>query len=328
MTRTLVLLLLCACGSHERARHRSAPPPDEGAAPPAGPPARFEGVGQLLPHPTLATWHQSGEVRYFDAQNLYTYMDGASDSFLEYGFAHLATTEYVPEATAGGSPRTVTVEVFDMATLDGAFGKWSRIAGEEGDPAALAARIVPIGGGALQGGGDLTFWKGQHLVKLTYLDQDPNATEEGMRAASRDVLGRMARAIADGLPGATEPPAEMRQLPSEGLIAWSPVFFARNVLGREGLGPGWRAWYDRGGKRILLVRARRAAFDAMKSTPGAARVSGLGDEAVRLHDDLGGDVVLARKGDLAVWAGDPDLPDLPKADEAAKIDLVRAALGG
>lgn len=325
MPRILLALLAVGCGSNQEDRRGSAPPPDEPTEPAKA--ARFEGVGQFLPHPTLAGWRQNGEVRYFDADNLFNYMNGASDGFLEYGFLHLATTEYRPEVTAGGSPRTVTVEVYDMGSPQGAFGKWSRIAGEQGDPALLAARVVAIGGGALQGGADLVFWKGQHLVKLTYLDEDPNATEETMRAGSRQVLADMARAIETGLPGTTDPPADLRRLPPDGLIAASPVFYARNVLGREGLGPGWRAWYDRGGKRILLARAGRAAFDALEGTPGATPVPGLGDEAVRLHDDLLGDVVLARKGDDVVWAGDPDLPDLPKADETAKIDLVRSALG-
>jgi hypothetical protein len=323
MLRAAFFLLTCGCGSSEDREGRSPPPEPESAAPAT---ARFEGVGRFLPHPTLGAWRQSGEVRYFDGGNLFNYMNGASDGYLEYGVVALATTEYVPEATVGGSPRTVTVEVFDMGSAEGAFGKWSRIAGEQGDPVQVAARFVAIGAGGLQGGADLTFWKGQHLVKLTYLDEDPNATEEGMRSASRDVLGAMARTIADGLPGGTDPPAEIRRFPADGLIAHSPVHFKRAVLGREGMGPGWRAWYERGGKRIMLVRAGRAAWDALRVGATASPSAAVGEESCALRDDLLGDVVLARKGDVVVFAADPDLPDLPRAPAAAKSELVRQAL--
>ncbi len=318
----LPLLPAWGCGSGEV--DRSPPPPESDSATSA--PARFEGVGQFLPHPTLGAWRQWGEVRYFDGGNLFNYMDGASDGYIEYGVVALATTEYKPEVTVGGNPRTVTVEIFDMGSPEGAFGKWSRIAGEQGDPVDVVARHVSIGAGGLQGGADLVFWKGQYLVKLTYLDEDLNATEEGMRSASRDILGTMARAIAQGVPGGTDPPADLRRFPPEGLIAHSPVFFKRAVLGREGMGPGWRAWYDRGGKRIMLVRAGRAAWDALRVGVPASPSAGIGEESVSFHDDLLGDVVLARKGDVVVFAADPDLPDLPRAPPAAKSELVRQAL--
>src|SRR5262245_44009941 len=124
-------------------------------------------------------------------------MNGQSDAYIEYGVVKLAIGEYHP--TQGGPEKTAQVEVYDMGSKLGAFGRWSRIAVEGGDPAKLAERIVEIGAGGVASGTDLAFWQGQHLAKLTFLDESPEATEETLRTAARTLLVPIARALAEKL---------------------------------------------------------------------------------------------------------------------------------
>ncbi len=331
------MVLATACASSE---DRGAPPPDD-APPPAEAPekaapakaVRWEGTAALLPHPTLAGWQAAASgPRTYAADSLYTYMNGQSDSYLEYGVRDMAVADYHP--TAGPATKTVQIEVYDMGSPAGAFGRWSRLAVEGGDPAELAARHLELGAGGVASGTDLAFWKGQHLVKLTYLDESPDATEESLRSAARDILSPIARELAPSLPGGTEPLAEIAAFPAAGLLAHSHVRYGRATLGLEALGPGLSAEYAIDGKRMRLFVVGRAnaadattAFDALKGRLTAtAPVTGLGEAALRGADPDRGELLVARQGTRIVAVANSDTPDVPAADAAAKVALARAAL--
>lgn len=332
------LLVATGCGSSER--DRGTPPPDDterAPAPAKTEPARaprWEGPALLLPHPTVGGWRAAeAGPRGYTADDLYTYMDGQADSYIEYGIRRMAVIDYHP--TSGAATKTVQIEVYDMATPAGAFGRWSRLAVEGGDPAELSARFLDVGAGGVASGTDLAFWKGQHLVKLTYLDESPDATEESLRSAARDVLLPIARELATAVPGDAAPLPEVTRFPAEGLMAHSHVRYGRATLGLEALGPGVGAEYLVAGKRMRLFMVERAsaadataAWDAIKARlTGPAEVAGLGEAAVRGTDPDRGDLLAARKGTLLVVVTNSDTPDAPAADAAGKTALARTALG-
>lgn len=337
----LALALAAGCSSSRSEEDRGTPPPDDTPPPPSdsppskAAPARWEGTAAHLPHPTVGGWQAAAAgPRTYAADQLYTYMDGQSDSYIEYGVRDMSVADYHP--TAGTTTKTVQIELYDMATPAGAFGRWSRLAVEGGDPAELGARWLDLGAGGVASGTDLAFWKGQYMVKLTYLDESPDATEESLRSAARDVLLPIARAMVDGIPGSTTPLPEVAALPTAGLLAHSHVRYGRATLGLEALGPGLSAEYAVDGKRMRLFVVERAnpgdataAWDALKGRLTAvAEVPGLGEAAVRGTDPDRGELLATRQGSRIVAVANSDTPDAPVADAAHKTALARAALGG
>ncbi|MBI2898059.1 MAG: hypothetical protein HYY06_31185 [Deltaproteobacteria bacterium] len=288
------------------------------------------GPAALLPRPEVGGFRMSAEgPRTFEAQNLHEYMNGQADSYLEYAFVMLAVADY-----RSGS-RSVQVEIFDMGSKPGAFGRFSRMALEGGDPATLAERFVELGGGGTASGTDLAFWKDRYLVKLTYLDESPDATEESLRSAGRAVLGPIARTIESGISGDVAPLPELSRLPARGLVAHSEVRYGRALLGVDALGPGIAAEYSIDAKRMRLAFAERStaaeatsAYEALtRPLAGTTPLANLGDAAALGADPDRGEIVVARRGTLVVAVTNSDTPGAPAADPEAKTALARTFFG-
>ena len=335
----LVLLLAAACSSSEREGSSNAQSSEKAATrsareqPAPAKSVTWEGLSALLPHPEVRGWRAAAEgPRIYGADELYTYMDGQCDSYLEYGVRKLAVLDYHP--VTGGPSRTVQIELYDMGTPAGAFGRWSRLAVEGGDPAEMAARFIEVGAGGIASGTDLAFWKGQHLGKLTFLDESPDATEESLRAAAREVLLPIARVLVERLPGDASPLPEVGRLPTAGLLAHSHVRYGRATLGLEALAGGLCAEYAVDGKRMRLFVIERPTaeelqpgLDALRARlTGTAVVAGLGETAERGTDPDRGDLLVARKGARLVVVANSDTPDAPEASAAQKRALAESAL--
>jgi hypothetical protein len=336
----LVVTFLAACSS-ERDEGAEPPPRDPPPEEPtkstptkAAPAASFEGVAAHLPHPEVRGW-RAGAPRTFDSGSLYTYMDGGSDAYIEYGFERMAVADYHP--ASGGASKTVQIEVYDMGMPASAFGRFSRLAVEGGDPAELAQRWVDVGAGGIASGTDLAFWKGQLMVKLTYLDESPDATEESLRSAAREVLLPIAREMVGALPGEVTPLPDVERLPDAGLMPHSEIRYGRAALGLEELAGTIAAEYDVSGKRMRLYVARfetaelaTAAYDKVRARfQGAGQpLAELGDAAQRGHDPDRGEIFLARKGPTLAILTNSDTPGVTAADPAQKTALLRRAIEG
>ena len=74
------------------------------------------GLSSAAGFPDIDGWQPAGEVRTYDASNLWEYINGAADAFMMYGFEQLQ----VRDVSAGGV--TVTANIYDMGTPLNAFG--------------------------------------------------------------------------------------------------------------------------------------------------------------------------------------------------------------
>lgn len=306
-----------------------APPPSSSAPldPPAAP-ADFRESAQYLPQgPAVEGWTQSGAVRLVDAQHLYELIDGASDKYIAYGFRQLGRTDY----RKAGSDLVVTVEVYDMGSVLGAFGQYSMILSEGRDPSTLQSQAVTHGGGGFLGSTQLVFWKGQHLVQINLTDNSDEPDEARMRAAAQEALPRFAARVAGMLPGGTVAPAPPPGIAPEGLVWGGLTYLANNAFGAERTGAAWVGHYRApGGERYRVavlarpnVEEARAAFTALRGS-GATAVPGVGDEAFAARAPEG-EVVVARRGSAVFVVGDPSGANLtPLAREAKRARLLEA----
>lgn len=209
ITRSLlwgtVTLLLLGCGQAKETP--PVPSPKKDATPKmdnVSPPKRgldlskiqLSGPAKILSK-SYAQWKIATTPRYFGPENLYDLINGGSEIFLAYGFRQIATIDYKNDAHP---TVTVTVEVYDMASPLGAFGRLSKYLDNMATPAdagkGLPAKMAPKG---ILGDGDLVFWKNKYLVHLTLMDENPEATMESITAMSNKTIPVMGKAIFDNI---------------------------------------------------------------------------------------------------------------------------------
>lgn len=305
----------------------AASPPAAGIEPPAAA-SEFRDAAQVLPQGEVAGWRQSGQVIRSTAANLSQLIDGAAALFEQYGVRHYAKTEY----RRAGTTLVATAEVYEFAAPLGAFGRYTRMLADGRDPATMQPQGIQRGGGGYQGTTQVTFWKGRYLVQVSIGDESEEPNEALRDAAAREALPRFAEAI-DRLVQ-PEGPMPVAPLPQEGMVWGGTVYYADQVLGVEGTGPGWTGYYlhvPSGGRYRLAVMSREspAAAQALLArfrAPGASNVAGLGDEAFALRESPNGQLVAMRRENTVYVLADGGAPNLRALPYEAALDVLRGLI--
>jgi len=178
----------------------------------------------LLPQKgELAGWRQTYEARFFTADDLFEYINGAADLYLQYGFRMVLTADYAAGADSNG----VTVEIYTMASPLHAFGIYAA----ERSPSEPA---IAIGVEGYHSANVLNFYKGPYYVKLTSftLDRDMGP-----------VLAEMARFIADRIKGHFTAPEMLTLFPQQDAILHSERYIPSDFYGQSYFQNGYRRDY-------------------------------------------------------------------------------------
>jgi hypothetical protein len=155
-------------------------------------------VAQEVDFPEVDGWSVESEVRVFTADNLWEYINGAAELFVEYDVQLCMTGDM-----ASGD-LMVTVDYYDMGTPLNAFGVYVRERPDPGIslPGVTEAVISPP-------------------VKVNVFDGELT-----------DTNGRsLVEAIARELPGPVEYPTELGLLPENGRVAGTAGFQRKGFLG-------------------------------------------------------------------------------------------------
>lgn len=137
--------------------------------------AAEEELSALLPAPiSIPGWARDGQPREFRGDDLYIYIDGGAEIYLEYGFRRVLIQDY---ESAGG--KSLSLEIFEMSGPDSAYGMFSFKASGRG-------KEIDLGDGSELDSYYLNFWKGPYLVTITGFDED-RPTAEGLIALGRSV---------------------------------------------------------------------------------------------------------------------------------------------
>jgi hypothetical protein len=159
--------------------------------------------------PDVEGWTQTGEVRVYNAETLWQYIDGAAVLFVEYGVRTCTAADMV---AAGVS---VTVDLYEMASPVGAVGVFKRESSGGGVnlPGATVAAVSPPYQALLV--------KGSTYVKVNVYEGE--LTE----SAGHQLL----QGLAASLPGESGMPQEFSLLPSTGKVAGSEGYQPGSHLG-------------------------------------------------------------------------------------------------
>ena len=210
--------------------------------------------GPLPDGPVLGGYTDVGEAESYTGATLYAYMDGGADTFLEYGFSHLAVRRY------GRGSTQVVVELYTLRDAASAAALYSsmRRPGSE-------AEIAP-GCRASLGDAEVRVSRGSRC--LVCRDEDPLAKAHD---AVRDLCAR----IVSRLYGDCGVGTLFASLPVDGRVAGTEVALAGPLglnqrawlapLGRDGFEHGSLATYDVAAGRAEVLLADYASAQAART---------------------------------------------------------------
>ena len=158
--------------------------------------------------PEVEGWTQAGEVRVYNAETLWEYINGAAELFVEYRVRTCTTADMV---AAGVS---LTVDLYEMASPLGAVGVFKRESAGGGvnlTGATVAALAPPY---------QARMVKGNTYVKVNVFEGE--LTESEGR--------RLLQGLAASLPGEAVMPQEFSLLPEEGKVAASEGYQPVSLL--------------------------------------------------------------------------------------------------
>jgi len=265
----------------------------------------FEGPGTLLER-RVGDWRISSAPRYFGPQNLYDLINGGAEIYVEFGLAKMVTADYKAPAR---KTQTVTVEVYDMGSPRGAFGRTARFLEGLADPSGAGAGMpADLVGVSILGDGDLIFWKGKYLGHMTLLEEDPAADIAAIAKAGKEILPLFAVDLAGRIEGPAAVPEIFAKFPSENRLGRSEAWFPGDVLGIEGLGAGYSVRYA-DGEISWTAFATESFADAKAAEAAWSSVKSAGADGRRFATRIAGERVVG-----LVQDGEPKLDD-----EATKV---------
>ena len=180
----------------------------------------------------LPGWSLATEPMHFEADNLWEYINGQADFFIDYGFVRVDTAEYRNDQESS----SVVLEIYRMGRPQEAFG----IFAAERTP---DDRPLEIGAQAYLGTNVLGFWQAEQYVKLTSFDEG---------AAVEQLLIGFAEEISARIPSQGQELETLLLFPEEDRVEASARFIPNNFLGQPYLTNAYRVDYIHDGQKVQL----------------------------------------------------------------------------
>lgn len=190
----------------------------------------------LLPQNNeLAAWERVSQPQFFMSENLWEYMNGQAESYLQYGFRMLAVLDYILE----DNPNTLNIEIFKMESPKHAFGIYAAERSTED-------KAIKIGIDGYIGPNVLNFWKGPYYVKLTTFESEKDLEK---------ILFEFGNVIADKIEGNYSAPELFTYFPEENKFPMSERYIPKDFMGYSFLKNVYRVDYEREGNcyQVFLI---------------------------------------------------------------------------
>jgi len=237
--------------------------------------------------------------------------DGECEVYKSFGLRRVVTLRYID---GKGSPGAVNVNLSRFASVEGAYGFFTKRVVADADPAETVPAALDAGGAGALGSGIAYVWRADMVAELSYTNElEP---PDQLKASAGRVLPPIAKAMGDALPGDKQLPKAVAVLPSEHRLPMGISYAAKDVLGIAGTGPGAIGFYQEGSERYRVFALTRADEDSAKDVlktlrkvDGAKGLKDTGVDAIAfsVRDEetlpLVGWVV-GRKGSTVVGVGD------------------------
>jgi hypothetical protein len=199
----------------------------------------------LLPkNSEIKGWKNTSGPQFFEPKNLWEYINGQAEMYLDYGFELVATAEY----TTFDGLSAMTIEIFQMKSLKHAFGIYAA----ERSP---TDHFINVGVQGYLSENVLNFWKGLYYVKLTSFQ-----TSSG----TKEVFMKLADVIDNKIEGSYSEPKLFACFPENNKVKMSERFIPANFLGLSFLKDGYLVGYIRGGNSYQIFLIKSSSNDVAK----------------------------------------------------------------
>ncbi len=245
--------------------------------------AAQERFASLLRKPLPGHADAQAPSAFYNAANLYQYIDGGADIYLLYDFRNLWHQDFKSGAAE------LTVDIYEMGRTEDAFGIYAA----ERSP---AYKFVPIGAEGYRDKGVLNFLQDHYYVKLS-----------GSGANADGLLDQFARLLSGRIGGTRTLPALLEKLPQEHRVPHSEQYVRKDPLGHAFLAPAYVVAYMQGKQESKLVVSM--AHDAQeaksrseqlakhfKESGECAPAPDLGEGGIRARNNYEGQVIARTQG--------------------------------
>jgi len=178
----------------------------------------------VLPADFAPGWQWDFEPEVYGPDNLYQYIDGEAELYIDYDFFEMVTASYALECDESV---TFTLDIYDMGTALNAFGIYSSYRRPDHD-------FAQIGCEATVSALNIRFYKGKFFIQINAGSTDPRVSPALLAAARR---------LEKAIPGA-ERPAVLDMLPGEAQLPHSLAYVTRGFLGQSRFRRTLRASYS------------------------------------------------------------------------------------
>jgi hypothetical protein len=248
---------------------------------------------RLLPgNHEVKGWTRKAEPKTYEHSQLWEYIDGGADVYLDYGFQRVITEELT------NGKLTVIVDIYDMKTAEGAFGIYAR-------ERAPTYRFVQIGVEGYQEGSALNFAQENYYVKLTGYADDQ---------ATKTSLEKLAQTVSRKIGGQRKLPPVFAFFPWNGKEKHSEAYDVKSYLGKTDLRDTYSVKYNWKSAEftafITVAQSDATAINRLKALKSALTKVGSMDKSFKglaknlltgMHREAK-ELVLAVKGKYIIGA--------------------------
>ncbi len=232
--------------------------------------------GQVCDCTAIPGWAQDGDLRQFEAENLFEYMDGNAEGYIIYNF------EKMNGISCKSGETTIVIDISTLTNPEYAFGLFSSNRNPN-------VPVEKIGAAGQVTNRRLIFVKDKYYVELA-------ANPEGEHT---EVLRKFAALIEKQISGRNAPPEALQWFPAGGLEKNSVRLVPQSVLGLRMLTRGYVGQYEFGKAFLVQEASAESAGQVMtklKERLGQTSALKIADESFSGTDRYLDGMVVFRKG--------------------------------
>jgi len=189
-----------------------------------------QSITKLLPdNNEIKGWVKSGDSRIFEGESLYEYIDGAAETYHNYGFRKVITQDYK------NGNNQIVVDIYEMKDVKNTFGIYSI----ERDP---KYNFINVGNQGYIEGTALNFWKSNYYIKIISYS----------KSQLKQDLQFFAKIIDKKIPQKSEKLLLLSYFPKANLVKNSEKYFSKDLLGYSFFQDGFLAQYKIGTKNYQI----------------------------------------------------------------------------
>jgi len=159
--------------------------------------------------PDIKGWKPTSEIMTYNPENLYEYINGAADQFLDYGFQLLKTRDF------SKGDLTVTIDIYDMGSQINAFGMYQTERPTDTKGLSIGAEAI------ISPPYQCLLLKGSYYIKVNVFEG------EIAESTGKSLL----ESIANAVPGMNQIPEVLALLPSKNKMKGSEGYTNVGYLG-------------------------------------------------------------------------------------------------